>query len=175
MPFTPLHMGPGLAIKSFTGRHFSLMVFGFSQIAMDIEPLVRIIRGDAILHGFTHTYLGATLIGLLSAIVGRPVCQFLLRYWKPDPESPFLNWLPAAQHISWAAAIAGAFVGTYSHVFFDSIMHADMRPLAPWVEANRLLHLIAVDDLHLACVLSGILGVLLMYAVFRIRGRIRAE
>ena len=168
-------MGPGLAIKSLTGRHFSLMVFGFSQVAMDIEPLVRIIRGHAILHGFTHTYLGATLIGLLSAIAGRPVCQFLLRYWKPDPESPLLNWLPAATHISWPVAIAGAFVGTYSHVFFDSIMHADMQPLAPWVEANRLLHLISVDGLHLACVLSGLLGVLLMYGVFRIRGRIHAE
>lgn len=168
-------MGPGLAIKSLAGRHFSLLVFGFSQVAMDIEPLVRIVRGDAILHGFTHTYLGATLIGLLSVIVGRPVCQFLLQYWKSDPYSPFLNWLPAPKYIPWPAAIAGAFVGTYSHVFFDSIMHSDMRPLAPLVDANSLLHLISVDQVHLACVLSGSLGALLMYAVFRIRGRAHAE
>ena len=59
MPFTPFHMGPGLAIKAVSGRYLSLMVFGFSQVAMDIEPLVRMIRGDAVLHGFTHTYLGA--------------------------------------------------------------------------------------------------------------------
>jgi hypothetical protein len=168
-------MGPGLAIKSLAGRRFSLMVFGFSQVAMDVEPLVRIIRGDAILHGFTHTYLGATLIGLLSVIVGRPVCQFLLHYWKPDPYSPFLNWLPAPKHIPWPAAIAGAFVGTYSHVFFDSIMHSDMQPLAPLVEANSLLHLISVDELHIVCVLSGILGALLMYAVFRLHGQNHAE
>jgi hypothetical protein len=80
-------MGPGLVLKALAGRHFSLMVFGFSQVAIDIEPLVRIIRGDAVLHGFTHTYLGATLIALVSALVGRPVCQFLLRYWDPDPSS----------------------------------------------------------------------------------------
>lgn len=84
-------MGPGLALKAFAGRRFSLMVFGFSQIGIDIEPLVRIIRGDAALHGFTHTYLGATLVAFVSAFVGRPVCQFLLRYWNPDPSSPFLN------------------------------------------------------------------------------------
>ena len=164
-------MGPGLAIKGVAGRHFSLMLFGFSQVAMDIEPLVRILRGDAILHGFTHTYLGATLIGLLSVIAGRPICQFLLRYWKPDLDSPFLNWLPTTKHITWSAATVGAFVGTYSHVLFDSIMHADMQPLAPFFDANSMLHVISVDDLHLACVLGGILGAILLYAVFRIRVR----
>lgn len=80
MPFTPLHMGPGLAVKAVCGRYFSLMVFGFSQVAMDIEPLVRIIRGDAVLHGFTHTCLGATLIAPVSIFVGRPVCQVLLNH-----------------------------------------------------------------------------------------------
>ncbi|MDR0275331.1 MAG: hypothetical protein LBI48_08355 [Burkholderiaceae bacterium] len=50
MPFTPLHMGPGLAVKALLGRRFSLTVFGFSQIAMDIEPLARMIRGDTLLH-----------------------------------------------------------------------------------------------------------------------------
>jgi len=93
MPVTPFHMGPGVAIKAVAGRYFGLMVFGFSQLAMDIEPLVRIIRGDGMLHTFTHTYLGATLIGLVSAVVGRPICQSLLNYWTPDPYSPFMNWL----------------------------------------------------------------------------------
>jgi hypothetical protein len=162
-------MGPGLALKALAGRHFSLMVFGFSQVAIDIEPLVRIIRGDAVLHGFTHTYLGATLIALISALVGRPVCQYLLRYWNPDPSSPFLNWLPTAKSIPWSAAIAGAFAGTYSHVLLDSIMHSDMQPIAPASDANALLHVISVDSLHLVCVISGVLGVLLMYAAFRLR------
>lgn len=171
MPVTPLHMGPGLAVKALAGRHFSLMVFGFSQVAMDIEPLVRIVRGDAILHGFTHTYLGATLVALVSVVVGRPVCQFLLRYWDPDPSSPFLNWLPNPKVISWLAALVGAFAGTYSHVFLDGIMHSDMQPFAPVLEGNALLHVISVDALHLACVLSGILGVLLMFTVFRWKRR----
>ena len=92
MPFTPFHMGPGLAIKAVGGRHVSLLVFGFSQVAIDIEPLVRIIRGDAVLHGFTHTYLGATLVALLAAAIGRPVGRFLLSQWTPDPSSP-LHWL----------------------------------------------------------------------------------
>jgi membrane-bound metal-dependent hydrolase YbcI (DUF457 family) len=74
-----------------------------------------------------------------------------------------------------ATSIGGAFVGTYSHVFFDSIMHSDMQPLAPLIEANSLLHVITVDALHLACMLSGLLGILLMYVMFLVRGRPHAE
>lgn len=159
-------MGPGLAVKTVCGRYFSLMVFGFSQVAIDIEPLVRIIRGDAVLHGFTHTYLGATLVALVSVIVGRPICQFFLNYWKSDPNSLFLNWVRGPRLISWPAAIAGAFVGTYSHVFLDSIMHFDMQPLGPLSEVNALLHAISVGSLHLLCVLSGVLGALLLFAVY---------
>lgn len=169
MPITPLHMGPGLLFKGAADRYFSLMVFGFSQVLIDIEPGVRMLRGDGNLHGFSHTYLGATLIAVASVLIGRPLCQFLLRYWNPDPSSPALNWLPAPKVISWPAAIAGGFVGTYSHVLFDSVMHADMEPLAPLSAENALLHVISVDALHILFVLSGVLGLALIFAVFRLR------
>ena len=44
MPFTPFHMGPALALKAVTGRHFSVLVFGIAQVAMDVEPLVGMLR-----------------------------------------------------------------------------------------------------------------------------------
>lgn len=169
MPITPFHMGPGLLVKALGGRHVSLTVFGFSQVAMDIEPLVRIIRDDVVLHGFVHTYLGATLIGLLSAVVGRPICQALLDRWAPDPTAAFETWLRGPKLISWPAAIVGALVGTYSHVFLDSVMHSDMRPLAPFSGGNALLGVIDLRLLHDGCVLSAGLGVLLMGAAFVLR------
>lgn len=33
MPFTPFHMGPGLLVKALLQGSFSLMVFGWTQIA----------------------------------------------------------------------------------------------------------------------------------------------
>lgn len=48
-------MGPGMALKAMAGRHFSLVSFGVAQVAMDIEPLVHMLRGDRMLHGFTHS------------------------------------------------------------------------------------------------------------------------
>lgn len=164
-------MGPGLTIKAVLGRRFSLMVFGFSQVVIDIEPLVGILRGDDILHGFTHTYLGATLIAFVSVILGRPLCQYLLRFWNPDPKSAFLNWWGMPGRISWSAAIAGAFIGAYTHVFFDSIMHYDMHPLAPWSKVNELLQIISIDNLNLLCLLCGVLGAMLIVAFKVLRNR----
>lgn len=133
---------------------------------MDLEPVVRMIRDDVVLHGFVHTYLGATLIGLVSAVVGRPICQALLDRWTPDPGATFETWVRGPKLISWPAAIIGALAGTYSHVFLDSVMHADMRPLAPFPGGNALLGIIAPGWLHVGCVLSGVLGALLMGAAF---------
>ena len=171
MPFTPFHMGPGLAMKAVGGRHFSLMVFGFSQVVMDLEPLVRIYRGDAVLHGLTHTYLGASMIALVSVMTGRPICEWLLRRFVPAPSWRFLAWLWGDAHITWPAAFIGAFAGTYSHVFLDSVMHADMRPLLPLSDANALLFRIPVDVLHVACVGAGVAGVLLMGILYALRGQ----
>ena len=167
MPVTPLHMGPALVIKSALGGHFSLLVFGFSQVAIDIEPLVRIVRNDAVLHGFTHTYLGATLVGAFSLLVGRPSCEWLLRHFRADPAAPSLVWLHGADTISWPTATISAFVGVYSHVFLDSFMHDDMRPFAYWTDANPQLLAISVDTLQLGCLLSGVAGALLMALAFR--------
>ena len=68
MPFTPFHLGPGALIKAVGGERFSFMIFGGSQVLMDVEPLVRMIRGDAVLHGMSHTIAGALVIGVVSAV-----------------------------------------------------------------------------------------------------------
>ena len=71
MPFTPFHMGPGLLFKAFLQGSFSLMVFGWAQIVMDIQPLLVLLTGQGHLHGFSHTYIGATLLGIVSALSGK--------------------------------------------------------------------------------------------------------
>ena len=67
MPVTPFHMGPGIIIKAILQGFFSLIIFGWAQILMDLQPLFVIITGQGNLHGFSHTYIGATLIALISA------------------------------------------------------------------------------------------------------------
>jgi hypothetical protein len=110
VPFTPFHLGPGTVVKAVAGDSFSLMVFGCAQIAMDVEPLLRLLRGDRYLHGFSHTFLGGTLIAIATVLVGRPIGQRFLNLWEPPPEERFLKWLRGPRMMSWTAALSGASV-----------------------------------------------------------------
>lgn len=159
MPFTPFHMGPGAALKALGGKYFSLSVFGFSQVMMDVEPLVRIIRGDDVVHGYTHTYPGAFLIAVFSLLFGKPICEWLLRFWNHAVTDMRIEWMKTFSCISWRAAVTGAVTGTFSHVWLDSIMHSDMNPFTPFSDANGLLLLMPVGELYLLCVVLGIAGV----------------
>lgn len=165
MPFTPLHMGPALVIKAAASRHFSVLVFGIAQVAMDIEPLVGIIGGWNVLHGWTHTVLGATLIGIAVFLLARPLCNWILHRWNRELEHHKLHWLRSPEPITRTAAATGAFIGTYSHVLLDSIMHADMLPLRPWTAENALLGLMTIDTLYLACLVTGLAGVAIWFFI----------
>ena len=168
MPFTPFHMGPGAAVKVLLGSWFSLLVFGFTQVAMDLEPLVRLWRGDAVVHGHTHTYVGALLIGALSYAVGRPICQWGCRLWQRWHRGTSYQHLVALGDISRPAALIGAGLGASSHVLLDSIMHGDMRPLWPLSSANPMLGWLSLDTLHVMCLALGALAVpALLVALYR--------
>jgi membrane-bound metal-dependent hydrolase YbcI (DUF457 family) len=159
MPFTPFHLGPGALFKAIGWRHFSFMVFGGSQVLMDVEPLVGMIRGSAVLHGYTHTLLGALVIGTIAGAIGRPVSLFFLRLHQV-PHHPF----------TWTASFAGAFVGTFSHVVFDALMHADMNPWWPFVDGNPLLGALSTGWLHLGCLAAGAVGCAFVAVRFRVQG-----
>jgi len=158
-------MGPGAAIKAVTGRYFSLMVFGFAQVVIDIEPLLRIVRGDTVVHGFSHTYLGAVLIGLFSLFIGKILCQWFLKVWNAAVQFKYLRWLRIDANISWLAASTGAFIGTFSHVLLDSMMHSDMHPLAPFSLDNGLLEFIPAGWIYLLCSILGVFGVMVILVV----------
>jgi hypothetical protein len=160
MPLTPIHLGPGIAIKSALGNRFSFMVFGGAQVLMDIEPLIGIIRGKAVLHGYTHTILGALIIGLVAGVIGRPISAFTLKLLKIKHQ-PF----------TWTSSFWGAFTGTFSHIGLDAVMHGDMSPLWPIAQGNKLLGVVSIGWLHLLCLGLGLLGVLIIAGKAVIRGK----
>lgn len=157
MPFTPFHMGPGIAIKAVLQSSFSLMVFGWAQIVMDIQPLVVMISGEGHLHGFSHTYVGATLLALFSALTGKYLSEvglFILGLNK--------QW---QVKIAWWVVVLSAFIGTYTHVFLDSVMHHDVEPFYPFTTINQFQGLISVASLHKLCIYSGVAGGVIYFTV----------
>ena len=157
MPFTPVHMGSGLLIKALLQGSFSLMVFGWAQILMDVQPLVVMLRGEGHLHGFSHTYLGATLIALITIASGKFLSELGLKILK----------LPGHEdvEIAWLIVIISALIGTYSHVAIDSIMHSDIEPFYPVSANNHLLGLTSIETLHKLCFYAGILGTIFYYGI----------
>jgi membrane-bound metal-dependent hydrolase YbcI (DUF457 family) len=169
MPFTPFHMGPGMALKALAGPRLSLVSFGLAQVVMDIEPLVHMIRGDPGHHGIIHSYLGATLVGLATLPAARPLTRKLSGLWSKALRDGGLEWLVEPDSDRWMPVVLGTFAGTYSHVVLDSIMHADMTPLAPFSQSNAVLDTLSYAGIHIACVISGLLGLGAWVVVQRIR------
>ncbi|MDP5281099.1 hypothetical protein Q9Q95_19390 [Sphingomonas sp. DG1-23] len=147
MPFTPFHLGPGALLKAIGGDRFSFMIFGGTQVLMDIEPLVRMIRGDAVLHGTSHTVAGGFGVAIVAATAGRPVSNFALRQAGIGD-----------QPISRKVALGSALVGAWSHIGLDAMMHGDMDPLWPIVRGNGILNVIPLGTLHALCFVAGLLG-----------------
>lgn len=148
MPFTPFHMGPGILIKALLGGSFSLMVFGWTQIVMDIQPLVAMITGEGHVHGFSHTFFGGTLIAIISAISGLYLTRLMFHLFMPG----------ITIELTWPVTIFSAFSGSFTHVIFDGIMHSDVQPFYPISLNNVFLDSISVAALHKFCLYSGLAG-----------------
>ena len=168
MPFTPLHMGPGLLTKAILQSSFSLMIFGWSQIIMDIQPLLVMVTGRGDLHGISHTIIGATVIAIFSAITGKYFSEYVFVWLDKDFTEFQKSIFDLPKFISYKVAFLSAFIGTYSHVLLDSLMHSDLRPLFPISDNNALLNLTSYKGLNGICVYSGAVGTIL-YFVIRVK------
>ena len=151
-------MGAALIVKPAVRRHFSVLVFGIAQVAMDIEPMIGMIRGWNVLHGPSHTILGALLIGAVVAWLSPLLCNFILNRFNQEVAHHKLQWLQEPYPITRIASLTGAFFGTLSHLILDSLMHHDIHPLAPFSTANPLMELVSHDGVYQLCAVLGLIG-----------------
>lgn len=114
MPLTPLHLAAGLPAR----RHISLKAFVVVNALIDLEPASVMFFGmDRLgyaLHQGVHTFGGVTLMAIVTLLAGL-ACR---GKWRP--------WL------------YGAFLGAYSHIFLDALVHSDVEPFAPILSGNLL-------------------------------------
>ena len=146
---------------------FSLTVFCYSQGLTDLESLYFLVHQEYPVHRFFHTFLGATFGAVLCAVSGKFVCQVVLRIGERAAPQLFRALVGTSARIRWSAAFVSAFVGTYSHVLLDGIMHPDVQPFAPFTNSNPFYHLIDVGLLHMLCVLAAVVGFACLITVSR--------
>ena len=100
------------------------------------------------LHIITHNLLGASLIGCLAFLIGKPISEWVLRFILK-----YRDW-----RISWKTAAASALIGSYSHILLDTFMHHDVYFFYPWILKNPLANLIPYSALFYSCIFMAIIG-----------------
>ena len=147
MPFTPYHFGPGGALYAAAPKHVSFIAFCAANVLTDLEPLYYLLTHQFPVHRFFHTYVGASVtwpatLALFTALTWAANAMRL-----PN----IFNW----QGLTTRRVAIGAALGTYSHVFLDSIMHSDTQPFAPFSDANPMLGLVSLNTLLWFCIACG--------------------
>ncbi len=154
MPVTPFHFGPGAALNAAAPRHVSFLAFCAANVLIDIESGLNMLMHRDPVHAFFHTYVGATIA--LAATIALFWSGRQLALWVPLPN--LFGW----KQLTLLAVTIGAAAGAYSHIALDSIMHADMEPLAPFREGNALLGIVSLGTLHLFCIACAIVGLVIL-------------
>jgi membrane-bound metal-dependent hydrolase YbcI (DUF457 family) len=150
VPFTPFHVGPAISVKAVLDKKFSLLVFAWAQVVMDLQPLVVMLTGRGQIHGITHTFVGAVVLGAAAAVSGKYLGELglnLLAFGK-RPKTV----------IPWRVALLSGYLGTVSHVLLDAMIYADMAPFWPFTDANPLRFGVTSFEIIVFCVVSGVAG-----------------
>lgn len=111
MPFTAFHIGAGLLGKGLAPKSQSLTFFAACQVAIDLEPGVRMLMGHGDLHTYSHHPLGMAAIVTASALAWAGLQR--LPWWR----LPVLSRRALVDTAVWAGL---------THLVLDAICHRDV-------------------------------------------------
>ena len=151
MPVTPLHMGlPGLVSYFWPGK-VDIFTALLGSVLVDIDFFLFLLQQTP-LHGFLHSFLGATLLALLLIVVVR---------LAPDTVRKIKSWFRWETDSNLGSVAIGAFLGAYSHVLLDSFLYSDMKPFQPF-SGNPFLPEEGTLHIRLIYVITGVSTFLLL-------------
>jgi membrane-bound metal-dependent hydrolase YbcI (DUF457 family) len=163
VPITPFHFGLGVLFHGAAPRRVSFIAFVAANCITDVESIYNLLQGNFPVHRFLHTFVGATLVAAMTVALFMAMRRLARDVRLPD----WFEW----QQLTLPAVVVGAALGSGSHIVLDGIMHADMRPFAPWSEANPFLHAISLSALHWWCIIAAVAGGLIWLITRRSRPR----
>lgn len=155
MPFTPFHFGIALLLFAIMPFLDPVSLFVGSVIP-DIEGITALFILPNLglpLHGPLHSFLGAIVLGVITG----GTCYLILQY--SGLHDIMNKTLPTS--ITLKKSIISALLGTFSHIILDAPLYEEMNPFFPFT-GNPYLGIIPSSDVYLICIISYILGGLIM-------------
>jgi len=122
MPFTPFHLGPAMLFGFKYEKKLDLMSLAFASVVLDIEPALNIIIEKGDMHGFFHSFAGATIVGTIMVL--------LLSFLNPTVNR-LRKMFRIEQNSSLKTTASAVFLGVYLHVFLDSFLYPEIKPFYP--------------------------------------------
>ena len=115
MPITPLHLGLMAPINHFKPGKVSNVAFVLANLWLDAEFIKAWLFNMPLPSHNNHDFVNATVAALLVCVLGL------------SSRKPFLP------NKAW---VVGAFLGSYTHILLDMLVHADVHPLWPLMDSN---------------------------------------
>jgi hypothetical protein len=161
MPFTAFHLGPALLIGVILFPVFDLAALLICSVIVDLEPFYVLLFAQGLpLHGFFHTFIGGTIVGIIVSFIlwaARGFVQEILMIFKVEQKSSFVK-------ILYTSLFSVNF-----HILLDSIFHADLHPFYPLI-FNPFYGLISQEIINQICTVCMIIGLTIYVHRFIMRG-----
>lgn len=156
MPFTPFHWGPALLTGLLLFQFLDFPSLIVSSVAPDVEGFYATFFNSSLpYHGLIHTYVVASIIGILVALAMYP-----LRGLTGKVMAKFgLNQTSTFKKILYTSLF-----GAYSHIFLDSLLYPEMNPFYP-LEGNPFVGVaseyVGYEAVYGLCGLSLLIGLII--------------
>jgi len=153
MPFTPFHFGPHTCVALPLQRYIDVPIFVGVNVAIDIEPLLVMVYGfDYPLHGYCHTLLCGSLVGILLGLIAFPFRKVIRK---------IMSLLRLPYSINLLKMAISGMLGAWMHILFDMPLYQDIKPFYP-LAANPLYGTVSAKAVYGTCALL-FLPALLIY------------
>jgi len=149
MPFTPFHFGPAILLGLLFLKKIDFPTFIAANMMIDWRAFLVVFGlWDGPLHGWVHTYLGATLMAILLGTV--------MLYLRPLIDEELIE-MKIVQKISKTKIFLASFLGAFIHVTLDAFHHPLMEPFMPynWRPLFGIFSTLEVRVLTFTCLLAG--------------------
>jgi len=152
MPLTPFHLGPSSWIGLVLFKILDFPAFLLASVIVDLEPFfILVFNLGYPIHRFFHTFLGGSLVAILTAIV---------LYFLKKEIKKIMAVFKLAQNSSFKKILFSSFAGIYLHILLDSFLNREVKPFYPF-ENNPLLELFSSEEIYIFCLSSFFIGILI--------------